>query len=86
MQYQSSVPAVDSKIGCIRRMRFLDRDAATLGEVPRQVFFPEMLVVAEVEQRAVHVEQDGVDCGPVGRMGASLHVAYDITRHLPELK
>ena len=54
--------------------RLLDRDAAALGEAARQVLLPETLVVAEVEQRAVHVEQHGVDGGPFGKLGASLHV------------
>ena len=66
MQYQSSVPAVDSKIGRISRCASSTRDAAALGEAARQVLLPEALVVAEVEERAVHVEQDGVDRGPVG--------------------
>ena len=51
----------------------LRADLGKLLHAARQLLAPEALVVAEVEQRAVHVEQHGVDRGPVGQAGASLH-------------
>jgi len=50
-----------------------DRNAAALGVPARKKFAPEAVVESEIEQSAVHVEKDGVDRLPVGRMGASLH-------------
>ena len=41
---------------------------ASLGRVPRRnVGRPEVVVEVQVEQRPVHVEEDGVDAGPVER-------------------
>jgi hypothetical protein len=54
-------------------MRLVDRDAAARCEPARQYFLPEQLVESEIEQRAVHVEQHGVDRLPVRGMGVALH-------------
>jgi hypothetical protein len=45
--------------------RIGQRQATGLGVVLRQVLLPEGVVELEVEQRAVHVEHDGVDRVPV---------------------
>ncbi len=55
-------------------MRFVDRDPVPLGEAPRQDLLPEVDVAAEVKHGAVHVEQNGVDRGPVRGMAIRLHV------------
>ncbi|MNP19430.1 hypothetical protein D3C76_1119560 [compost metagenome] len=39
-------------------------DAVVLGVALRQVLQPEVVVEMQVEQGAVHVEQDGIDLGP----------------------
>ncbi len=39
-------------------------DAVQFGIALRQVFQPEMIVEMQVEQGAVHVEQNGIDVGP----------------------
>ena len=43
----------------------LERQAARLAIAARDVFEPEMVVEVQIEQGAVHVEEDGVDPGPV---------------------
>lgn len=45
--------------------RVVDAKIPGLCEPLRQVFQPEMVVKVEIEQGAVHVEQHGVDAGPV---------------------
>src|SRR5690606_33767162 len=40
-------------------------EAVALGVAGRQVLLPEVVVEVEVEQGAIHVEQDGVDGAPV---------------------
>ncbi|MEX0898316.1 MAG: hypothetical protein WD944_02465 [Steroidobacteraceae bacterium] len=59
--------------GAHQAPRLVERHVPALGVAPRQELFPEMHVPAEIKQRAVHVEQDGVDRSPVREMGASLH-------------
>ena len=45
-------------------LRGLEGERVFLGVAPRHVLQPEVVVVVQVEQRAVHVEQHGVDFFP----------------------
>src|SRR5262245_5463758 len=58
------------------RARGVDRAAAQHGVVLGDELEPEEIVECEVEQRAVHVDEDGVDTIPIdGRGGCRRHVA-----------
>jgi hypothetical protein len=67
------VPLQGSGAAVVARHQFLApgrrRHAARLGIALRQVHLPEMVVEIQVEQGAVHVEQDGVDARPVDHRG-----------------
>jgi hypothetical protein len=51
----------------------VDRQVPAFCNTPRQEFLPETVVEAQVEQRAVHVEQHRVDGQPVGRIRDAMH-------------
>ncbi len=60
---------------------FLEAEAMQLGVAPGYKFVPEMIVVGEVEDRAVHVEKDVVDGRPVDeRCGHAIIIAADSTK------
>jgi hypothetical protein len=64
-EYHSSVPAAAVIAGHQFLPAFRRRHAARFGIAPRQMDLPEVVVEIQVEQGAVHVEQDGVDARPV---------------------
>ena len=65
-----AVPLERAAHGLEPRPELLERrvgiETATRGVMARQLLEPEEIVKSEVEDRAVHVEADGLDLGPVG--------------------
>ena len=53
-------------------MRLAELTTFALGIAQRQVFQPEVVVEMQIKQRAIHVEQHGVDIRPVDHRGSSL--------------
>ena len=53
--------------------RLVDRQVPAFCKMPRYQFLPETVVEAQVEQRAVHVEQHRVDGQPVRRIRNAMH-------------
>ena len=59
----------EARLEC--RASGLQRQLVTLGVALGQHFQPEIVVEAQIEQRAVHVEQDGVDLVPTWQHGTA---------------
>jgi hypothetical protein len=62
-QYHFNWPALRSNSG-ISSIRHGPADTVQFGIAPGQVLQPEVVVVMQVEQRAVHVQQNGIDVAP----------------------
>ena len=69
MQYHCRVCATLLKLGPQSALRFRFAEALGGGIAARNQGQPKPIVEAQVEQRAVHVEQHGIDCHPVDCSG-----------------
>jgi hypothetical protein len=61
-----------------RSVRFGERDRVMPREPLGNDLQPEIVVEAQIEQRAIHIEQDGIDLGPGSRARRLRSVVCDV--------
>jgi hypothetical protein len=61
MQYQAKVPSTNLGASCHLGTSVRQRQTVTLGVAHRHQFSPEMIIETQIQQRTVHVEQNGLN-------------------------